>query len=417
MVAMRRAWVVLLGVIAAVGAVLASCDDTGRSSPAVTSCRAYCDAVIGAACEMPIYSSAGTCKAYECSSLDSSSEPCQKASKAYYDCAATQSDLCGNTACARQLDAAVNCGTGGRGGVGGRGGTGGRGGLTGRGGIGAVAGFGGSGGSAGFGGSGGFAGFRGRGGVGGHGGAGVWTPAVFGSRLVVWLDASTETAYQPGAQMSAWTDRSGHTNHARQPTAAMRPVFSVGAINGRPAVTFNGVDASFLIDDSNSLHFGTEDFVVMVVARAALIRSNAVLIAKTEGVMPFRGLALYLNSSKPDTSQKPAIQVDSMWAARATNSYGDNDAHLFGGRQTSLGRNALDIRVDGAAEGVIVAPRVDISTLGWYTVIGNHRTNNSSTGFVGLAGDIAEVVMIRGTVSDGELNALEVYLMSRYGLL
>jgi len=25
--------------------------------------------------------------------------------------------------------------------------------------------------------------------------------------------------------------------------------------------------------------------------------------------------------------------------------------------------------------------------------------------------------MIRGTVSDGELNALEVYLMSKYGLL
>ena len=32
-------------------------------------------------------------------------------------------------------------------------------------------------------------------------------------------------------------------------------------------------------------------------------------------------------------------------------------------------------------------------------------------------GDIAELLMIRGTVSDGELNLLEVYLMSKYGLL
>ena len=101
---------------------------------------------------------------------------------------------------------------------------------------------------------------------------------------------------------------------------------------------------------------------------------------------------------------------------RATNSYGDTLPHLFGGRQIGLGRNALEIRVDGAAEGVIAAPRVDISMLGWYTVIGNHRTGASS-GFVGFVGDIAEVVMIRGTVSDGELNSLEVYLMSKYGLL
>jgi len=119
MLAMPRAWVVLIGVVVASGAVVASCDGGRGNSPSVTSCEAYCDAVIGAACEMPIYSSARTCKVYECSSLNSSSEPCQKASKTYYDCAAAQSDLCANAGCVRQLDAALNCGAGGRRGTGG----------------------------------------------------------------------------------------------------------------------------------------------------------------------------------------------------------------------------------------------------------------------------------------------------------
>jgi hypothetical protein len=165
------------------------------------------------------------------------------------------------------------------------------------------------------------------------------------------------------------------------------------------------------------LHFGTDDFVVMVVARAALTaRINAVLVAKAEGVAPFRGLVLYLNSYKPDPSSRPAIQVDNTLFARAVNSYGDTAPHLFGGRQVGPGRNAFEIRVDGAAEGAIPAPRVDITHLGWSLVIGSHRAN-AQAGFSAFVGDIAEVVMVRGAVSDGELNALEAYLMSRYGLL
>ena len=116
-----RMYGAVIGVLGLAAAAAAGCNDAGGNNSATfASCRAYCDTVIGAGCPMPIYSSADTCKAYECSSLDSTTEGCQKASKAYYDCAAAKEDLCASSNCTRELDAAHNCATGGRGGAGSR---------------------------------------------------------------------------------------------------------------------------------------------------------------------------------------------------------------------------------------------------------------------------------------------------------
>ena len=220
---MQRAWAAVIGVVGAAAAVAASCNDAGGSnSAAITACRAYCDKVIGAGCAEPIYASAGTCKAYECSSLDSATERCQNASKAYYDCATKRSDQCANTGCARELDAAIYCGGGGRAGTGGRGGAGGRGAASGQGGL---------------------AGVGGGGGTGGTGGAaGGWIPTALGPRLVAWLDATQETGLAHGAEMGQWTDRSGANNHALQPLMSYRPVYSTQGINGLPTVTFRGTN-------------------------------------------------------------------------------------------------------------------------------------------------------------------------------
>ena len=388
--AMQRGWMAVIGVVGAAAATAVSCNDVGSSnSAAIRACRAYCDTVIAAGCPMPIYASAGTCKAYECSSLESASERCQSASKAYYDCAAARQDLCADTGCARELDAAFNCGGAGRSGLGGRGGAGGR--------------------AAG-----------GRGGLGGGGTAGAgggWTPTLLGPRLVVWLDASQETGLSHGAEMAQWIDRSGANNNALQPLSLNRPVYSTQGINGLPTVTFRGTNY-FVASDSPSLRFGTDDFAVMVVARGSpATNANAALLLKMETVPPFRGLVLYLNAT-PAPSLKAAIRIDPGLVARTMDDVSDSNPRLLGGRLFGQlpSASVLEIRGNGVAKSAIYfTPRVDISAPGLGLVIG-YRGPDMTSGFYPFEGAISEVVIVRGTLADGELAALEHYLMAKYGL-
>jgi len=352
--AMQRGWMAVIGVVGAAAATAVSCNDVGSSnSAAIRACRAYCDTVIAAGCPMPIYASAGTCKAYECSSLESASERCQSASKAYYDCAAARQDLCADTGCARELDAAFNCGGAGRSGLGGRGGAGGR----------------------------------------------------------------AETGFAHGAEMAQWIDRSGANNNALQPLSLNRPVYSTQGINGLPTVTFRGTNY-FVASDSPSLRFGTDDFAVMVVARGSpATNANAALLLKMETVPPFRGLVLYLNAT-PAPSLKAAIRIDPGLVARTMDDVSDSNPRLLGGRLFGQlpSASVLEIRGNGVAKSAIYfTPRVDISAPGLGLVIG-YRGPDMTSGFYPFEGAISEVVIVRGTLADGELAALEHYLMAKYGL-
>lgn len=74
--------------------------------------------------------------------------------------------------------------------------------------------------------------------------------------LVLWLDAANATPSQ-------WTDTSGQGNHATQATAANQPTITSSAINGLPAVSFNGSSQYY-----NSPYLG-EPATVLIVYKIA----------------------------------------------------------------------------------------------------------------------------------------------------
>jgi hypothetical protein len=392
-------WLVAVVAVAAVAA--AGCDSSGGGgSAAVLSCRGYCDAVEAAGCEPPIYTSAKHCKSYECLALESATERCQTASKAYYDCATAQPDLCAEAKCARQLDAARNCGAGGRGGQGGSSGSSG---LSGRGG-----------GSSGAGGAGG-RGASGGGGPGGRGGTGgVWTPGVLGTRLVLWLDAGTEAGLADGVRLDLWRDRSEFGNHAEQPDPLYRPSFRRVGINGLPVMSFDGSSTYFHVLDTDSLRLGTGNFIVMAVVRALPTGiPNSVIVQKAEAVEPLRGLSLYLNASASTPTNKAAIQVSRQQYATSAGDFLDSTPRLFAGRRRD---GLLEIWVNATIHGsVFLGNAVDIGAPGQAFLIGINYFDPTGR-FHGFQGDIAEIIVVRGTVDDFELPMLQSYLMTKYGL-
>ena len=84
-------------------------------------------------------------------------------------------------------------------------------------------------------------------GGGGNGGSAgnvvVETPPVPLDGLELWFDAEVGVAQTNGA-VSSWKDRSGHQRDALQTALNYRPKLGADALNGKPAIVFDGVDDS-----------------------------------------------------------------------------------------------------------------------------------------------------------------------------
>jgi hypothetical protein len=377
----------LAGVWLAVAGACGGSSGGGDPSAAIAACNAWCDALAARSCADPLYDTAADCKESECAGLGAEPARCFATTKAYYDCRAAQADICADTGCAAEGAADLTCLLGGS--------------VTG------VAGTGG--GSAGTGG-----GSAGTGG--GGGGSSGFTPAAFGGRLVVWLDAARGIS---GTPVASWTDQSGAGNNATQAMAPSQPALTASGINGLPAVTFDGVLTFLQIADSPTTRFGTGDFALMVVARGAPnVATNAMLYNKSEAAAPYAGINLFLNVTRGAATAKASLQLDADFHATTRDDFGDANPHLFGGRLVTSGASALlEVRVDGERQGMLslTGGAVNLDAPVRATIIG-HNGYNALSGFQAFKGDIAEVVAVKGTISDAELASLEAYLMGKYGL-
>jgi hypothetical protein len=350
-----------------------------NAGPTIASCNAWCDALAAKSCASPLYDTADECKASECTGLCAEPARCLTTTKAYYDCRAAQADLCADTGCTAEGDADLNCLLGGGGGTGGGGGGGG-------GGMG-----------------------------GGGGGSSGFTPAAFGARLVVWLDAARGVT---GSPVTRWADQSGAGNDATQTVSGRQPALTASGINGLPSITFDGATTFLQIADSATTRWGTGDFALFVVMRGAPnVATNAMLYNKSELPSPYSGINLLLSATRGSVSAKASIQLDADFYATSLDDFDDADPHVLGGRLVAAGAGALlEMRADGARQGMLsVTGAINIDAPGQPTIIG-HNGYNPASGFQAYKGDIAEIVAVKGTVSDAELASLEAYLTDKYGI-
>lgn len=104
-------------------------------------------------------------------------------------------------------------------------------------------------------------------------GSSLWTPAKIATS--VWLDASDSASLTTVSNIvSEWRDKSGNARHATQTTDSYRPTYSASAFNGKPGLSFDGID-DFLVAPATMS--GT-DFTL-----AAAYAPTATAIASTGG--------------------------------------------------------------------------------------------------------------------------------------
>jgi hypothetical protein len=261
--------------------------------------------------------------------------------------------------------------------------------------------------------------------------AGGFTPLDLGPRLVTWLDASREVVIDPSGLVQAWMDLSTYGNNAYQTTPANRPMLLEGSLNGRSVIRFDGTYDCLSIGDAESLNWLRDDFLVEVVMRYINTPGQndydayGLLWAKTDLSKPYYGPALIANTA--DDMPRAAIYAQLREfgagvsvASQPINDGGTNDGQfrVVGMRRfepTFLGLETptLEVRIQGISEGSATVSSINLNTTN-DVFIGSRCTGGPPMQL--LKGDIAEIVAVRGVVSDSEIGQLEAYLLTKYAL-
>ncbi|HEX7039416.1 MAG TPA: LamG-like jellyroll fold domain-containing protein [Trueperaceae bacterium] len=222
--------------------------------------------------------------------------------------------------------------------------------------------------------------------------------------LYVWLDASDAgTLTIDSGTVSAWADRSGNARHASQGTTAIRPTLQAAGLNGLPTVRFDGVDDRMVL--AGFTHLTT--LTVAVVARPTNLSGFRALVGRTEdspwrhnwvvGLDSAKHLLLYYNGSVyPRAGAADAVTV--------------NTAYVFTSRLDSS--PAAHLWQDGELQNLAVDTIAPSPANFGAGVLG--ASDGGTASF--WAGDISEVVITSGALSDEDVAALNAYLLSKWGI-
>lgn len=229
------------------------------------------------------------------------------------------------------------------------------------------------------------------------------SPDAF-SNLSLWFKADALSLTE-GSAVTNWTDSSGLGNDATAQSMAEEPVFRQNALNGMPAIEFDGVDDSLVSAD---VDFDTYTF--LVVARHTKpyggFDYRMDTITKMEGG---RSASLYFEW-KSDGSQnianrnsldgsteffiKSSSNADQWYLKVAT--YDGVASHLFvdGQLMVSSGINVGAIRDHNWA----------------FRIVGKNASNHI------FKGDIAEVIMYKEALTDIQRVRVECQLALKYNI-
>jgi ligand-binding sensor domain-containing protein/signal transduction histidine kinase len=220
--------------------------------------------------------------------------------------------------------------------------------------------------------------------------------------LVLWLKADADITADAGGLVERWADQSGHQNHALQTNAISRPRLIPDAFNGKPALRFNGVTNFLEIPHSASLAI-TGDIAVFAVVRVNDFTNLNGIIGKTSNNIP----APYDFYIQQQSGRPHLFRGD-----------GTRHVHVEANASVSSGEMAIVSAVVSGTKGVTylngaynggASLKEDICDAGRPVRVGS-RDNFEAM----LKGDLAEIILINGTVSDAERVAIHSYLGSKY---
>lgn len=227
------------------------------------------------------------------------------------------------------------------------------------------------------------------------------SPGGSSTDLQLWLDASIGTSTNiDGAALTTWTDQSSYGHDAVQATAANQPTYSAAAINGNPAIRFDGND-DYLIS-SLTLNPQGADITMRAVVQPTLTAYKA-LVSQQSGSGTGGSTLLYYGA---DGKVKSTLGLASGSSIVSLSGYTPGTPALEGfslsaGTTYTLQRN-------GKADSSF-SITAESATGNW--IIG------ADSGFYGrLNAHLAELLVYNDTLDNIQTAQVDSYLALKYGI-
>ncbi len=225
------------------------------------------------------------------------------------------------------------------------------------------------------------------------------------SGLGLWLKAEAGVTLN-GSGVSQWADQSGQGHNATQPTAAAQPTLVSGAINGRPAVSFNGsTDMQFPLP-VNGLS-GMTMFLV-----------NANGASFTGGAANVYNAPIFWDATANWGTVYLSPFEDSVKWEFGTGQANNMPSYT---RPATIGTafTLTDVVKNGTTERLFVRGALVATQTGKLAAVAyTQSTGNLGVGYLNTHwnGKIAEVLVYTVALSDTQRRQVEQYLKSKYGL-
>ena len=231
----------------------------------------------------------------------------------------------------------------------------------------------------------------------------AWTPAVLAG-VALWLDAADQSTLTTAAgAVSEWRDRSGGNRHVTQAAAGNRPVIGAAALNGRPAVTFDGAD----------------DFMVVPLGAASVNNQGSVFTAFRTAPGTESNYHALLSWSFGSPSGVGVGPLSTAGSFGLYGTFGSGAGNLFnvGPISTntpyvaSLGWSNGGLSVNGGLNGANVA---GTRTVAYNQTGATAHLGRDNTAYSGAA--IGEMIVVTTNLSTADRQRVEGYLAHKWGL-
>jgi hypothetical protein len=227
--------------------------------------------------------------------------------------------------------------------------------------------------------------------------------------LVLWVDAARGVTLDSSGEVSSWKDQSPASNDLG-PSIFPASRYAADGPGGHPVVRlFTGSRLGTPGDGTSSLGFRSGDFLVEVVwAWSGAMNQTPGLFGmwrlEEASQDPAGLMGLGVQGDGSTSLSLLAIEGHKTIEVTSTTKVTDVAFHVTGVRRVvAAGAATVELRVDGRADPMVSGVEVgDFGTSAWAAL--------------GGGANVAEVVVIKGSITDDEVALLENHLSSKYGL-
>jgi len=220
----------------------------------------------------------------------------------------------------------------------------------------------------------------------------VWSGSAFSPldlSPVLWLDASdTSTITESGGAVSQWDDKSGNGNDVTNAVAASQPTSGTRTLNGLNVLDFDGSDVL------RKASFTTTSPYTFITVTDVDASSGARYIVSSN----VAEVILYLNASNQIALYNNTVALP----GSATTFAQELIIGTFNGSSSFIRRNGASYATGTTG------------TLGMTTLSIGARSDSAANG--PFNGGIAEIIVVDGTLTAGEIAATESYLAQKWGI-